>query len=179
MRYLILIFCVILIFCDKNNPVDSKPEYLLVINEFMTSNTREADSLILDEDGNAADWIELYNVGTNGFLMKGVGLSDEAGDTIRFKSVLDTIIPPGGFYLLWGGNGLVNPHNHIGFKLSRDPVQEESIVLYDSSGEVMDQIDYYSIPEALESNKSYGRTPDGANNWRQQSRPTPQAPNSG
>lgn len=46
----------------------------LLINEIMSSNS----GAITDSDGDASDWIELYNAGTSSINLAGYGLSDKA-----------------------------------------------------------------------------------------------------
>ena len=48
----------------------------IVINEIMSSNT----TTIYDEEGDASDWIELYNNGANQVNLVGYYLSDDSLD---------------------------------------------------------------------------------------------------
>ena len=67
----------------------------------------------------------------------------------------------------------------MGFKLSRDLLENERIILFNTEGNIMENIDYLRIPEAQITNFSYGREPDGGSNWFIQIAPTPGGANSG
>jgi len=97
----------------------------------------------------------------------------------KIMALEDTIIQPGGHYLLWGGDGIINPDNHMSFKLSRDPLEDERIILFNVEGVIQENIDYLKIPEALITNFSYGRIPDGSTTWSIQITPSPGSPNGG
>lgn len=51
----------------------------LVINEIMGSNSR-----IFDEDGDAPDWVEIYNPTGRAIDLEGYGLSDKPGNLKRW-----------------------------------------------------------------------------------------------
>jgi hypothetical protein len=68
----------------------------VVINEIQSSN----GTTILDEDGDASDWIELFNRGSESIDLEGWGLSDRTDNP--FKWVFPSVeIPPGGHLLVW------------------------------------------------------------------------------
>ncbi|MBN2202440.1 lamin tail domain-containing protein, partial [bacterium] len=64
----------------------------LVINEIMASNR----NTIQDEDGDAPDWIELYNPGTQAADLSGWSLSDDTLN-VRKWTVNTGSIPAGGY----------------------------------------------------------------------------------
>lgn len=68
----------------------------VVINELQTSN----GSTLLDEDGDASDWIELINRGESEVDLEGWGLSDRPDNPWKwiFPSV---VLPPGERLLVW------------------------------------------------------------------------------
>jgi hypothetical protein len=68
----------------------------VVINEIMASN----NATTADEDGTFADWIELFNAGTEAVNLEGYGLSDNPQNL--FKWVFpDYVIEPGEYLLIW------------------------------------------------------------------------------
>ena len=54
----------------------------LIINEFVASNLPG----LLDEDGDASDWIELYNAGATAVNLAGWSLTDASGDPWVFPA---------------------------------------------------------------------------------------------
>jgi len=53
---------------------------ILRLNEMMSSNV----GYITDNDGDAPDWIELFNAGTNDINLKGYGLSDKKSEPFKW-----------------------------------------------------------------------------------------------
>src|SRR5437867_2863485 len=83
----------------------------IVINEIMASNTHT----LLDENGDSADWIELYNPGAAPVSLAGYGLSDDPA--LPFKwTFRHAAIEPRGFLLVFASGkdrqpGVVAPSN--------------------------------------------------------------------
>lgn len=69
----------------------------LMINEFMASN----GNTLADEDGEFADWIELYNPGTTSVDLSGWGLSDNESDLFKWVFPEETTIAPQSHLLIW------------------------------------------------------------------------------
>lgn len=133
----------------------------LFINEFMASNSKT----ILDKDYNSySDWIELYNPGTTQINLKGYFVTDDLKQPKKFQIKSDLLIEPNGYTLIWADDASIN--NHANFKLSADG---ESIGLYDSNGLLIDSV----IFGVQQSDISYGRFPNGTNNWYKFSSATP------
>lgn len=61
----------------------------VVISEFQSSN----ESTVFDEDGDASDWIELHNRGTEPVSLAGWGLSDRADDPFKWTFPALTLAP--------------------------------------------------------------------------------------
>jgi hypothetical protein len=61
----------------------------LMITEFMASNNHT----LLDQDGDASDWIELYNLGTNGMNLAGWRLTDDAADSAKWTFPVTNLAP--------------------------------------------------------------------------------------
>lgn len=158
-----------------NQPED-EPNSKIFINEFMVKNSPV--SPFADCQGNHEDWVELYNPGPESVNMKNYYLSDVRDDLYK-KRLHDTVIPAGGYYLLWSGDGVGCPHNnHLGFSFnSEDLTKKEMILLTGHGNTIIDSAVFLGNPEACAQDKSYGRNPDGSETWKQQGTATPGATN--
>jgi len=142
---------------------------LLFINEFMASNT----SSIHDEFGEYDDWIEIYNPNPDTIDIAGFYITDNFSQPLKHQFVSGTAltkIPPYAYLLLWADDMMAQGPLHLAFKLSGTG---EIIALYDNSLTLVDSI----IFGAQSNDVSYGRFPDGYNNWRFFNTPTPGASN--
>jgi len=147
-------------------PAFSQPA--VVINEFLASNNDN----ISDEDGDFEDWIEILNTGSTSVNLNGYGLSDREGDDYRWIFP-DTTIEPGEFMLIWASGKdrrVSGKPLHTGFRISADG---EPLRLTDPGNREYDAVS----PVAVPTDYSYGRKPDGSDNWAFFREPTPGAPN--
>ncbi len=138
----------------------------VLINEALSLNLLG----ITDEDGEASDWIELYNTGPMTAHLGGWGLSDDVTDPFQWIfPVVD--IPPGEALLVFasGKNRLIG-ELHTNFKLDDGG---ELVLLSDDDGEPKDLLDTGVLPPDV----SRGRSPDGGLAWFFFSPPTPGGPN--
>jgi len=162
----------------------------LMINEVMSSN----GSIIADKDGDYEDWIEIYNGETDSIQLEGFGLTDDRDELYRWIFP-DTIIAPGKFVLVWAsgkkralGNGKLPFFKRLGIFLAgkRIPGEPrplhtnfsiksdgETIILTDPAGNEADRVPKIEI----ERDNSYGRYPDGTDEWFFFNEPTPGKPN--
>ena len=72
----------------------------VAINEFAASNT----GIIRDEDGDASDWIELYNGSASPVTLDGLYLSDSAAQPTRWQfpdTTPDRVLNPGQHLIVW------------------------------------------------------------------------------
>ena len=123
---------------------------VILITELMADN----DGVLLDGDGDASDWLELYNPGPAPVALGGWGLSDDAAEPWSWVLPDETMVP--GAYLLIFASGKATPPDgelHAGFKLSR---LGEGVWLTRSDGSVADSLVF---PEQRED-ISYGRGQD-------------------
>jgi hypothetical protein len=138
----------------------------LLINEIMAANV----TTVIDPDfGAFADWIEIYNPGEEAADLSHFTLTDDIRNPVRWSVPPDTIVPAGGYLLLWADgrdSGL-----HTNFRLSRNG---EEIALYDPDGRLIDMVRFGDQAEDV----SYGRTSDGAE-WAFFQLPTPGRMNEG
>jgi hypothetical protein len=140
----------------------------LYINEFMADN----ETTIQDETGAYEDWLEIYNGGESAIDLAGYTLTDDLTDPDKWTFPTDpaSVIPAGGFILVWADEDPGDGPLHATFKLSREG---ESIGLFDQDGIGMDQIVYSTqLPDT-----SLGRSPDGGEQWWLMGNPTPGASN--
>ena len=132
----------------------------LLVSELMADNK----SAILDIDGDASDWIELYNTTSEDLDLQGYILSDKNTSwvfppfTIRANSYL--VVFASDKDKLEGGE----PHTN--FKLSRDG---EEINLQNTIGQTIQTIAYPSLKE----DESYGRLLEDLSIWRFYNNATP------
>ncbi|RKX24494.1 MAG: hypothetical protein DRP45_08075 [Candidatus Zixiibacteriota bacterium] len=133
----------------------------VAINEFMADN----ETTIADQDDEYDDWIELYNTTASTISLAGYYLSDDAGDPIQWMFP-DTTIAANGYLLIWTDNDEEQEGLHANFKLSANG---ESILLVDPSEAVIDEIAFGEQG----ADTSYGRLPDGSDNWVSFDTPTP------
>ena len=139
----------------------------VVINEVMASN----GETLVDEDGDYPDWIELYNAGIHTINLGGYALSDDYGDPMQWIFP-DVYIEPGSFLLVFAsGKDRYESELHTNFRID---LQGEEIILVSPDGTWLDELPPTPIPRDI----SFGRQPDGGNNWLYFDEPTPGAPNS-
>lgn len=164
---------------DPQGGTDSLKTTRLVINEFIPRNKAVGSPTpnFLDEAGKYSDWIELYNAGEEAVQLSDYYLSDSRDSLYNF-TLYDTLLEPGAYYTLFASGETValDPFtgdttgvflHHAPFKLSftcgdelflirkSDSVQVDSVVFDNGS----------DIYKNLISNESYGRYPDGGDEW--------------
>jgi hypothetical protein len=137
----------------------------LFINEFLASN----DTVNQDEQGEYEDWVELYNVGDTALDVGGMYLTDDLSRPTRWRFPDGTIIPAGGFLLIWADGEPGEGALHASFRLSKEG---EEIGLFDrdeAGNGLMDSVVFG--PQTTDV--STGRWPDGGETWRALGAPTP------
>ena len=146
----------------------TRAQSTIVINEFMSSN----NETIADEDGDHSDWIEILNTGSDPVRLAGYGLTDREGDFFRWVFP-DTMLQPDALLLVWasGKNRRVPGQPlHASFSIASDG---EPLRLTDLNGNRLDTVPPVRVP----TDYSYGRKPDGADQWVFFDQPTPGFPN--
>lgn len=141
------------------------------INEYSASNS---GTTILDNTGNNADWIELYNSGATSVNLGGMNLSDETADMTKFMIPSGTTIAPNGFLRIWcsglGSSADGVGHLHTNFKLTQ--CQGDWIILSNGST-IVDSVKL----RITQATHSMGRMPNGSAVWNVFTSPTPNASN--
>ncbi len=178
-KYLIpvIVFVFMLASCDINDSgvekEKQKSDYKLVINEFLASN----DACCTDENGEYDDWFEIYNYGDKAVDIGGMYVSDSKSEYTKYQIPTGhadvTTIPAKGFLVVWCDGQTEQGPLHTNFKLSSGG---EDITLVESNGVVViDEITF----GPQDTDISEGRDPDGSNNWKKFTTPTPGKSNSG
>ncbi|TVR39799.1 MAG: T9SS C-terminal target domain-containing protein [Bacteroidia bacterium] len=161
-RVLLALLCCYLLCAKTGLPVYG--EVSVVINEVMSSNA----TTFADEDGDYEDWIELYNGSDHAIHLQGYGLSDDYGNPFRWVFP-DVTIAPGDFLLIWAsGKNRNNPDAPLHTNFSISSAGEEVLITH-PDGTRADELAPVHIPTDI----SYGRQPDGSDEWFYFSTPTP------
>lgn len=144
----------------------------LVINEVMLRNDAFSERRFLDEDWLKQAWIELYNPSDVSIDLKNYYLSNNRDD-LQMWAFPDMVIGPQEFLRVWGsGKDHRNPQEelHTSFNL----MDSENIYLtYSTTGDMIDRLEDVKVP----TDYSYGRYPDGSNDWYFYTQPTPKSAN--
>ncbi|MFN0130342.1 MAG: lamin tail domain-containing protein [Verrucomicrobiales bacterium] len=128
------------------------------INEFMAANSTG----LLDEDGEASDWIEILNAQSQPVDLGGWFLTDDAGDLAKWR--FPERVVPGGGYLLVFASGKdrrldSDPELHANFRLSAGG---EFLALVKPDGVTVASLFAPAFPPQT-SDISYGVGADGSN----------------
>ncbi len=114
------------------------------------------------------DWVEIFNNGEGAINLTGYKIYDSGGQSgSKPKKVFPdgTIIEPGAFYVI-----VVDDDDPSGFGLSSGG---EKVWFENAEGMVVDSVEF----PAMEDTQSYGRFPDGNENWQILNTVTPGAAN--
>jgi hypothetical protein len=91
----------------------------LRITEFLASN----DEVLLDAQGDASDWIEIYNSGADAVSLSGLHLTDNATNKTKWAFPADVTIPAGGYRIVFASSKntvLAGGELHTNFAISAD-----------------------------------------------------------
>jgi Lamin Tail Domain/Secretion system C-terminal sorting domain len=153
----------------EDNNIEIQNNSLLFINEVQAINASTYDDLESEFD----PWIEIYN--PNNFQVNAanysISINGETLWTIPNTRPVRTVIPPGGFLLIWCDNDITDDVNHSPLELL---TAGASIQLNGPDGTTA--IDSYSYPAAV-IDHSWGRASDGASASIDFSSPTPTVTN--
>lgn len=133
----------------------------VILNEVQSSNS----VTIADNKGDFDDWIEIHNPTADSLEIGGLILKDRIDTWSIPTDSSATLIPPGGYFLLWADDEEFQGIFHTNFKLASGG---EFLGLYESDGITV--IDSITLP-ALESDNSYQKC--NGDIWWQTSVTTP------
>ncbi|WP_420454273.1 lamin tail domain-containing protein [Rubrivirga sp.] len=142
---------------------------VLVVNEILASN----DTTVADEAGEFDDWVEVYNGSSEAVSLAGVFFTDDLTEPDKF-ALPDTTIAAGGYLLIWADDDEDQGPLHASFKLSADG-EDAALYVADGAGgfTLIDGVTF----GAQETDVSYGRAMDGADEFVFFQTPTPSAEN--
>ncbi|MDL2257927.1 lamin tail domain-containing protein [Eubacteriales bacterium OttesenSCG-928-K08] len=161
---LVCVVVLIFVFSAGGQSPDSNGNYWqLQINEVMTSNK----GAVPDANGNFPDWVEIYNPTETDINISGFGLSDELISAAKWAFPSGTILPAGGYIVVYCSGDTSLGALHAPFKLSATDV----LILSNATGKAIDNLQLTSVS----SNATLGRNETGA--WVEMAHPSPGYPN--
>ncbi|MBQ9324501.1 MAG: lamin tail domain-containing protein [Clostridia bacterium] len=126
----------------------------LIINEVMAS----ARSGLPDEDGEYADWVELYNTTDQPVSLDNYALSDNEAKPLKWRFPQNAVVAPHGYYLVFCSgkdrrdDPTAIPHTNFGISAEHD-----NVVLSDGYGHLVDRVTIDNLPV----DTSYARNENG------------------
>ena len=148
--------------------VAGSPDQPLVINEFLARN----DNVNADPAGEYDDWLEIYNSGDEELNLGGMFLTDNQANLTKWQFPTEGVfILPHDYLLVWCDEDQEQGPLHTNFKISG---AGEMIALVGSDGTSILDIINFGVQEV---DISYGRLPDGSDNWSYFPSPTPGSEN--
>lgn len=133
----------------------------IAINEFMALN----DDFFHDEYWESDDWIELYNRGNKKIDIRGMFITDNDDNPIKYQipNTADPItILPGEYLLLWADDQTHQGPLHLNFKLG---AEGEEIAIFQNTGYEIRKIDGIKFG-AQNILYTFGREYDGVGNCK-------------
>lgn len=141
---------------------------VVYITEVLPSNKKVLD----DEDGNATDWIEIYNSSDKPLNLKGYALSDDVKNPLMWVFP-DVEIGPKEYLIVFasGKDKKDTVDNlHTNFKINKS---NEEVFFRDSDGKIISHITVNMLLEDI----SYGLSSKDSSKWVYYDEPTPGAAN--
>jgi len=135
----------------------------VVINEFMADN----GGSVRDAQGDADDWIELYNPAVEAVDVSAWYLTDDLSQSRTWQIPGGTVIPGQGFLVIWADKDVGDSGLHASFSLSAGG---EEIGLYGANGSTL--MDSVIFADQIRD-QSYARYPDGGPDWQFVDQPSP------
>lgn len=125
----------------------------VAINEILASNTKN-----LDENKQADDWIELYNLTTNTVNLSEYYLSDNSTNLKKWQFPTGTTIAANSFLIVWADEDALQGKLHANFKLSKSG---ESVYLVSPAGIILDEVTFGEQKDDY----GYARNPNGTGSF--------------
>ncbi|MEE4311800.1 MAG: CotH kinase family protein, partial [candidate division KSB1 bacterium] len=139
----------------------------LFINEFLAANQNAFENAGYHD---YADWLEIYSGEDSTVRLDGFYLTDDLSEPFKWRIPDNTILRPGYRLIFWAdGRDTVR---HTNFRLSKDG---EQLGLFSADGIAIDTLTF----PVQHTDISYGRLPDGGNDWYYLDQPTPGTANQG
>ena len=183
MKLIIIPVCIVLLLssCTKDRDVtylskvtDTITIYagILKINEFVAKG-----STFINEYGNTSDWFELFNTTSKTINISNGRwyVTDDLTNQRKYEMPSVQIAPYGFLIVCCDGLNKVGQQIHTNFGLS---ASGEQIGIYFVNPDLsLLAVDTLTYPEMTDKGYSYGRLPDGTENWTFFAQPTPGKPN--
>ncbi|MBK7230798.1 MAG: CotH kinase family protein [Saprospiraceae bacterium] len=131
-------------FYQINSQLTNIEQGAILINELLASNQNGA----LDEQGEYEDWMELYNTTDRDISLKGLHLSDNPDNALKY-ALPDTIIHAKSYLIVWADEDGKDSGIHANFKLSKSG---ETVKLYNADSSLISGL---TFPE-LSDDESFG-----------------------
>ena len=148
-------------------PIISDQVQYLVINEVQSFN----EDFIADEYNEYNDWIEIFNTGSESIDIGGLFFTNRFDIPDMYQVPANapelTTIGPGEYKIFWADRDTGQGPLHLSFNLNKGG----SIAGISVDGKTY--IDYTDTLVVIDPNLSYGRYPNGGNDWRMFDSPTP------
>ncbi len=140
----------------------------LRINEFLADNVATNP----DANGEYDDWLEIFNPSPSPIYLGGMYLTDDPANLTKWMFPFGgLVLGSGGHLLVWCDEDQEQADLHCNFKLSRNG---EFIALVDTDGlSIVDALNF----GAQQQDVSYGRSPDGGDQWAYFDSPSPGSTN--
>ncbi len=134
--------------------VDPSVDGQLSINEIMADNVLTTK----DDTGAPSPWFEIYNPSSQDVPLGGYGITDDFSAPKKSVLPAGTVVPAGGFLLLWADGNPAAGAAHVAILLSSGG---GSLGLARPDGSFIDRLTY----GAQVTDMSAAREPDGSDNW--------------
>jgi hypothetical protein len=179
MKWLIIPLCLIFFFlsCIKDRDLSDLQRVtdtiaintgIIKINEFVAKGSAN-----INEYGMTSDWFELYNTSNESISMANGRwyVTDNLASPRKYAMPAATI-KPHGFLVVWcDGMNKYAKQIHSNFNLSASG--EQIGIFFSITDQILLVVDSLTYPLMTEKGFSYGRLPDGSNNWTYFAKPTP------
>jgi hypothetical protein len=157
--------------CPEVPPPDGGPPTAAASGVFLNE-LAAAGSALLDQQGEAEPWVELFNASGEEQELTDHSLTDDDSLPTRWQFVPGQRIAPGGTLVLFLDGEPQEGLDHTGFALDPDATV---LQLRAPDGALLDEIPVTSGAVGV----TWGSSPDGSDSWVELETPTPNAPNSG
>jgi len=128
----------------------------LVINEFVASN--DSTSGILDEEGGAGDWVEIFNNSSESISFNDLQLSNEASHLRKWSFPDDVELASKDYLIVWCDKDIDDEGLHSVFNMS---ALGDDLILSHADGSILDAIEFG--PQV--TNQSLARIPNGTGDF--------------
>ena len=152
------------------------PTAILILNEFLASNSGQGTNALRDEDGDSSDWLEIRNAGTGLANLDGWFLTDNAADLTQWRFP-NVSLAPDGYLIVFASEKdrtNINGRLHTNFRLTSASSGTGYLALVDPKTNIVSSFVYVT----QFTDVSYGRDRANPSLTGYFLVPTPGGPNS-